>query len=390
MNRMLYIVSGMGPDAVGLVGAITRPIASVNGNIVDMRQDVLHGLFTITMLVDLASAVVTVKEFRALVEKISLETGLRLVVERFTPVARSVSNKEMLVTLVGKDRPGIIAAITEKLGDYTVNIEMSDVVAREEIFLMDLLCDISRCTLPVENLKPALRQTMQELGITTMFQTEDVFNKKKKIVLFDISITFFDAVALKEVMAHTSLARDLVVRPAGKESDVEYMHKTVTLLNGVPLSVLDTLIEHTQISPGTHELVQALKIMGYRIGLITNAWDVFAEAIKQRLGLDYAHGCDLPVDEDAQTIDGDIPAGLLKPLDRKALVEDILRKEGVDADCVAVIGDRDAGFAGTPGIRIRIDTKVILDLVNRHVLGRESLRGILRSFGIVEESLLAG
>lgn len=56
MRSMLYIVYGIGPDSVGLIGGITSPIARVGGNIVDMRQDVLHGLFTIFLVVDLRQA----------------------------------------------------------------------------------------------------------------------------------------------------------------------------------------------------------------------------------------------------------------------------------------------------------------------------------------------
>ncbi|HQI82392.1 MAG TPA: ACT domain-containing protein, partial [Deltaproteobacteria bacterium] len=82
MNRMLYIVYGIGTDSVGLVGAITSPIARVRGNIVDLRQDVLHGLFTIYLVVDLGAATVTVKEFRAIVDRIAADTGLKLAIEK--------------------------------------------------------------------------------------------------------------------------------------------------------------------------------------------------------------------------------------------------------------------------------------------------------------------
>ena len=57
---------------------------------------------------------------------------------------------------------------------------------------MDLLCDVSQGVLPVNNLKSVIREIMSTVQINTMFQTEDVFNKKKKIVLFDIQSTFMD------------------------------------------------------------------------------------------------------------------------------------------------------------------------------------------------------
>ena len=55
-RKNFYIIHGMGNDTVGLVGNITTPIAAKGGNIVDLRQDVLHGLFTIYLVVDLADS----------------------------------------------------------------------------------------------------------------------------------------------------------------------------------------------------------------------------------------------------------------------------------------------------------------------------------------------
>ena len=106
MNSMLYIVYGIGSDSVGLVGAITAPMSKVGGNIVDMRQDVLHGLFTIYLVVDLAKATVSVDEFSRLVDKISADTGLKLAMEKFTPVSPGSEKKNILLTLVGKGQAG--------------------------------------------------------------------------------------------------------------------------------------------------------------------------------------------------------------------------------------------------------------------------------------------
>ena len=130
MNRMLYIIYGIGADSVGLVGGITSPIAAVRGNIVDMRQDVLHGLFTIYLVVDLGEATVPVKEFRAIVDRISAETGVKLSIERYTPTPRGVEKKNMLVTLVGKDKSGIIATITVSYTHLRAHETVLDLVCR--------------------------------------------------------------------------------------------------------------------------------------------------------------------------------------------------------------------------------------------------------------------
>ena len=382
MRSMLYIVYGIGRDAVGLVGGITAPIAEVGGNIVDMRQDVLHGLFTIYMVVDLKQASASPEEFETLLDRIGEETGVRLSIEKYSPVARSAEKTNILLTLVGRDKPGIIAAISEKLGTYNINIEISEMVAREGVFLMDLLCDVGRSSVPMENLKGVVREIMASMDISTMFQTEDVFNKKKKIVLFDLSQSFMAPETLREVLNLSGIDGSRIARAAGREDDLSYMHATAGYLDGLPLNVVDAVADSTQVSPGTMELLQTLKIMGYKIGLLSTGFTFFLEPIRRKLDIDYAFGFELPVDDDSKTLVGDIAPGVLSPLKLSAIIENLAATEKVEREDITIISDRGRDDPRTPGIRLDFNMKVILDFHNQHILSRDALTGLLRSFGI--------
>jgi len=100
-NQRLYIVHGMGTDAVGLVGSITTPIAQAGGNIVDLRQDVLHGLFTLFMVVDLTQCSLRIDEFRKIVRDLGEDTGLTLSVDKYFPIPRNPDQKNMLLIIMG-------------------------------------------------------------------------------------------------------------------------------------------------------------------------------------------------------------------------------------------------------------------------------------------------
>lgn len=382
MRSMLYIVYGIGRDSVGLIGGITAPIAWVGGNIVDMRQDVLHGLFTIYLVVDLKQASASLEEFRSLLKTITEETGVRLSMEKYTPVARSAEKANILLTLVGKDKPGIIAAISEKLGTYNINIEVSEMVAREGVFLMDLLCDISRSSVPTENLKGVVREIMTSMDISIMFQTEDVFNKKKKIVLFDLSQSFMDPDTLREILKLSGIESRSVGRAAGHEDDLSYMHATAGYLEGLPLNVIDAVADSTQASPGTMELLQTLKIMGYKIGLISTGFTFFLEPVSRKLDIDYAFGFELPVDDDSKTLVGDIAPGLINTPELDAIISNLMETEKVDREDITIISDKGRDYSRTPGIRLDFNMKEILDFLNQHILSKEALTGLLRSFGI--------
>ena len=186
MRERLYVVHGAGRDAVGLVQQLTRPIAEVRGNVVDLRQDVVHGLFTVVMVVDLAESDLRAEQFRGLVARIAEDANLTLEVQKYTPVPRSPDRKSLLIVLVGRDRPGIVSRISQQLSGYHVNIEFSRMVARAGVFLMELHADVTQAALPLPNLLGVLREEMSAVGIRSMFQAEDVFNKKKRAVCFDI------------------------------------------------------------------------------------------------------------------------------------------------------------------------------------------------------------
>jgi len=382
MRSMLYIVYGIGSDSVGLVDKITTPIAKVNGNIVDLRQDVLHGLFTIYLVVDLKKATLDVEGFAQRLKDISVDTGLTLSMERYTPMPDSSVKNNILLIMVGKDRPGIIAAISEKLGAYNINIESSKMVARENIFLMELLTDVSKSALPLDNLKTVVREIMQAMDIAPMFQTQDVFNKKKKVILFDITRSFIDAETMKEIMQLAGILEDNLRPPETDDQLLPYMQTTAGFLENLPLEVIETVIQSIKINQATTELLLTLKMMGYAIGLVSNGFSFFTDSIMKRLYLDYSFGHTLPIDDDSKTIVGDLPAGLMQGLDRLKILFDVMEREGVDKEDIALISDRDMDIAQTPGIQLKFDMKVMLDMLNQHVLSKESLTGLLRSFGL--------
>jgi predicted amino acid-binding ACT domain protein len=62
----------------------------------DLRQDVLHGLFTVFLVVDFAASSASADEIERLVAEIASQTGLDLRVEKYQPVARSAERVNLL------------------------------------------------------------------------------------------------------------------------------------------------------------------------------------------------------------------------------------------------------------------------------------------------------
>lgn len=64
-NRECVIVTVLGENQPGILAEITRVVASANGNIEDVTQRILHGLFALMMVVDVSRANCRFDEFQA-------------------------------------------------------------------------------------------------------------------------------------------------------------------------------------------------------------------------------------------------------------------------------------------------------------------------------------
>lgn len=356
MSDKLYVVYGAGNDAVGLVERITTAVAGAGGNIIDLRQDALHGLFTVYLVTQIDTGL---EEFQQLVKRVGEDTGLDLHACRYVPVPKSGETRSLLVALLGRDKPGIVSAVSKELSAHKINIEFSRMIAREGIFLMELLTDVTHSSLPAENLENTVRQRMAAMGITCTFQQRDVFNPKKRIVLFDIRGSLIAKAQLDEVMQQAGLA--------GLEQGQ---------LEGLPQEALERIVKSLQVTLESVELTRTLKRMGYRVALLTHAFAPVAEFAREHLGLDYAYGVELQADEDSQTLTGrSTPPEVLEHI-----VARLTQAEKVDRSDVLVLSD-DPGDATPPGLRLNLDTRLMLEFLNQHVLSQETLSAVLAGFG---------
>ena len=66
---MKAIITVVGPDRVGIIGEICTLLAGMEVNIVDISQTVMHGFFTMTMLVDTSIAIKTFDEIAEELQK---------------------------------------------------------------------------------------------------------------------------------------------------------------------------------------------------------------------------------------------------------------------------------------------------------------------------------
>jgi ACT domain-containing protein len=86
-----------------------------------------------------------------------------------------------IVTVIGKDRVGIIADVTALLAQYGVNVLDISQTVLQEYFTMIMLVDASQCTVPFADLARTLDEAGTQRDLQIRAQREDIFNAMHKI-----------------------------------------------------------------------------------------------------------------------------------------------------------------------------------------------------------------
>lgn len=114
------ILSVTGSDRPGLTQALAAAVLSAGGNWLESHLSRLGGLYVGSLLVELEAD--RLEALRSAVQAVDAH-GLDV---RITPALDAPSHhvgEEVIFSLVGQDRPGIVHQVTAVLGGINVNIE---------------------------------------------------------------------------------------------------------------------------------------------------------------------------------------------------------------------------------------------------------------------------
>ena len=86
-----------------------------------------------------------------------------------------------IVSVVGQDKVGIIAAVCNKLAGYNVNIlDISQTILHGS-FTMVMAVDIGAATAPFGELSASLAELGNEMGLSIRIQREEIFDAMHRI-----------------------------------------------------------------------------------------------------------------------------------------------------------------------------------------------------------------
>ena len=86
-----------------------------------------------------------------------------------------------VVTVVGKDTVGIIAAVCTELAAYNINVLDISQTVMEGYFTMMMVVDVSASNVPLAELAKKLEDKGKEMALAIRIQREDIFEAMHRV-----------------------------------------------------------------------------------------------------------------------------------------------------------------------------------------------------------------
>ena len=86
-----------------------------------------------------------------------------------------------IVTVVGRDRVGIIAGVCTALADFNVNVLDISQTVMQGYFTMMMAAEVSECNVPLAELCSRMETIGRDMGLSIRVQREDIFQAMHRI-----------------------------------------------------------------------------------------------------------------------------------------------------------------------------------------------------------------
>lgn len=340
-----------GPDRPGVTATLSSILAQQKGSaaLVDIGQSVVHGYLSLTAVVHIDPGCDALRRILVAVSNL----GLRVEVSTFHSEASLQKEKasgamaaSLCVTMLGELSNGVaLAHLTEFLASQSLNI--SDIKTLSEGFLqgLELIVEIPLGTQSsrerLEWLRVEILKLSSLLKLDLAVQRNDVFRRNKRLVCMDVDSTFVEMEVIDELAALAGCKEkvaDITRRAMEGEFDFKQaLRERVACLKGLDFGRAQNLLQNIPLAQGSEALVNFLRTIGVKVGLVSGGFDFFVDHLKDRFKLDFAFANKLEVVEGKLT--GKLVGSLVDPERKAQVLTDMSKVFKCRTEQTVAIGD---------------------------------------------------
>jgi phosphoserine phosphatase len=388
-DRVLVTVTG--PDRAGITAMLTGILAQQGATLHDIEQVVVQGQLTLCFLVGVPETRDVLKELLFAAKELGMELDFKPVSTSGGQAERVLEGRRFVITAIAPSLGAShLHALAQALAAEGANIEKIGRLSENSLASVEIHAQLPHGR-DSDTLKRTLLAVATSAGFDVSLQRESLYRRSKRLVVLDMDSTLIRIEVIDELARAAGVGPEVSrITERAMQGEMDYdesLRQRVALLKGLDVAVLDRIAADLPLTEGAETLVRVLKRLGYKIAVISGGFSRAAEALKRRLGVDYAYSNNLEV------VGGKLTGRVVGPVvnaQRKAeLLETIAQAEGVLLDQVIAVGDgaNDALMLERAGLGIAFHAKPKLREAADTSISGAGLDAILYLLGISAREL---
>ena len=397
MSQTPVLITTTGPDKPGVSSVLFAVLTRHDVDVLDVEQVVIRGRLVLGVLAGVYRDPEGLQEY---VEQAMASVGMQVDVKIGAaigddPFALGRSDSSHVLVVLG--RPVTARAFSEvarRLASLGANIDSIRSVADYPVTGLELYVSVSEDTPEADSaLREVLADAASEAAIDIAVERAGITRRAKRLVVFDVDSTLIQGEVIEMLGAHAGVEPEVrqITEAAmrGELNFSESLDQRVSLLEGLPASVLDDVAATLELTPGARTTIRTLKRMGFRCGVVSGGFSQVIAKLVDELELDFAVANELEIVDGKLTgrVVGDVVdrAGKAKALRRFAEEYDIPL-----AQCVAVgDGANDIDMLSAAGMGVAFNAKPALREVADTALSHPYLDAVLFVLGLTRAEVEA-
>lgn len=389
-EETLLMVSISGPDRPGIVAAFAKVLQNHKIEIVDIQQASLQQTIGLHLLLKFKAASQSkdsaIKDLLFEGNRLKLTLNFQLV----TPdqIQGTDHRKRLVLTYFGDTHA--IAEFSKVLAEKNANIEMISSETHHGARSFEMIVNTTRVS-SVDRLKSRMMVKSRDLNVDLAVQNMVAHRKNKRMICFDMDSTLLNMEGIDEMArkagVHREVARITDKAMRGDFDFEESLRQRVAMLRGLSLDDVMEIRNQTMLSHGADGLLTILKRLGFKLGIVSGGFDIFADWLKDKFSLDFSFANRLEVKNNALT--GKVQGDIIGAAEKAQILSQVACDTGIPLDQVVAIGDgaNDSPMLAQAGLGIAYNAKKELDRVANVTLSKAHYNHVFHILGITEEDI---
>ena len=204
----------------------------------------------------------------------------------------------------------------------------------------------------------------------------------KKLILFDVDSTLINEEVIDLIAAHANVQREVSAiterAMAGELNFEESLRARVSLLAGLPVSVLENVAEEITLTNGAPELIAQLQADGHIVSVVSGGFTDVIAPLMQKLNINQYKANQLEVIDKKLT--GRVSGEIVGRATKAEFLREIANNEKIDLTQTIAIGDgaNDLDMISAAGIGIAFCAKQVLQDAADVSINKRDLRLVLK------------